>query len=119
MFFYNLSFKYIPQIISWLMMPTSLVSRDSYLFIDRLRSSAIATCKGMHAYYHQEKGSYWTIKESNILGRVQIKSNIPQSCCTFILKDCKYILFISFDLISLAVINYLDFYEILIHIFLL
>ena len=92
------------------MVPISLVSRDSYLFIDRLRSSAIATCKGMHAYYHQEKGSYWTIKESNILGRVQIKSNIPPSCCTFILKRCKYNIFLLLDFISLAVINYLEFH---------
>ena len=100
------------------MIPTSLVSRDSYLFIDRLRSSAIATCKGMHAYYHQEKGSYWTIKESNILGRVQIKSNIPPSCCTFILKRCKYNIFLLLDFISLAMRNYLEFHGILIHILL-
>ena len=102
-----------------LMIPTSLVSRDSYLFIDRLRSSAIATCKGMHAYYHQEKGSYWTIKESNILGRVQIKSNIPPSCCTFVLNGCKYNLFLLFDFIYLEAINYLDFYDIMTHILLL
>ena len=53
------------------------------LCIDRLRSSATATCKNTHASQHQAKGSYRTIKESYILRRVYINRTLSTVICVF------------------------------------